>query len=212
MPDEPPATEAGGRSVSPIWRSIGLDVAAERVGGDLGERGPRAGTDVDRADLTAKRPRDVLDARRCCRASRIAGYTAEATPVPTSQSPSRRAPGRRVARSAQPNRSAPVWRHSTSRRSDHGWPVSGSTSGSLRMRSSIGSTSRRRRVRPSPTSRANIPGQSPGARIQNGTGTSSFASRCEVLRLAAAYSIRDGDGGLFGELLDASRSARRPRG
>ena len=46
-----------------------------------------------------------------------------------------------------------------------------------------------------------MPGHSPGARIQNGTATSSLASRCDVLRVAAAYSIRDG-GGLLGELLD----------
>ena len=53
----------------------------------------------------------VADGRACCRAQH-AGYTARATPVPISHSPSLRAPGR-GSRSAQPNRSAPGRRHST---------------------------------------------------------------------------------------------------
>ena len=52
------------------------------------------------------------------------------------------------------------------------------------------------------TSGPNMPGHSPGARIQDGTGTSSAASRCVVRRFGAAYIIRVGDAGLLGELLD----------
>ena len=37
-----------------------------------------------------------------------------------------------------------------------------------------------------------MPGHSPGARIQEGTGTSRAASRCVVRRLGAAYIIRVG--------------------
>ena len=39
-------------------------------------------------------------------------------------------------------------------------------------------------------SSANMPGASPGARIQDGVGTSSRASWCAVRRAAAAYIIR----------------------
>ncbi len=41
-------------------------------------------------------------------------------------------------------------------------------------------------------SSANMPGHSPGARIQDGVGTSSRASRWPVRRVAAAYIIRLG--------------------
>ena len=39
-------------------------------------------------------------------------------------------------------------------------------------------------------SSAYIPGHSPGARIQEGVGTSSRASRCVVLRVGDAYIMR----------------------
>ena len=42
------------------------------------------------------------------------------------------------------------------------------------------------------TSGPNMPGHSPGARIQDGTGTSSAASRWVVRRFGAAYIIRAG--------------------
>ena len=41
------------------------------------------------------------------------------------------------------------------------------------------------------TSAAYVPGHSPGARIQNGTGTSRAASRCDVRRFGAAYILRE---------------------
>jgi hypothetical protein len=124
-----------------------VGVAAEDVGGDLAQCGPGAGADVDGADLDG-----VAAGGGVFDAGGVAGLDhrrVHAAPVPTSHSPSvwLRGVGFRVA---QPNRSAPVRRHSTRRRSDHGCPVSGSTSGSLRMRNSIGSVRRRRRARPSP--------------------------------------------------------------
>ncbi len=45
-----------------------------------------------------------------------------------------------------------------------------------------------------------MPGHSPGARIHDGVGTSSRASRCVVRRFAPAYIIRVGDRRLLGEL------------
>ena len=110
---------------------------------------------------------------------------AAAMPMPTSQSPSRTCPGLGL-RLDQPNRLAPSVMHSTSIRSECGWPVSGWTSGSLRMRSSMGS-------RPSCSaswsmahSRLIIPGASPGARMALATAMSSFCRLWPVSRLGAA--------------------------
>ena len=65
-------------------------------------------------------------------------------------------------------------------------------------------------------SSANMPGHSPGARIQDGVGTSSAASAVAWCgRFGAAYIIRVAHGGLLGELLDRRglldrRRARSP--
>src|SRR3546814_7037764 len=66
---------------------------------------------------------------------------AVATPMPTSQRPSRTCPGLGLRR-FQPKRAAPSRRHSTSFRLEKGrcGPASGSYCTSLRMRSSTGST------------------------------------------------------------------------
>ena len=109
----------------------------------------------------------------------------DATPVPTSQRPSVRIRGRR-SRPAHPNRSAPVRRHSTRWRLDHGTFRSGSSAGSLRMRSSTGSMPSATASSSIADSSANIPGVSPGARMIVGGGTSSRASRCVVRRCSAA--------------------------
>ena len=131
MPDEPPATEAGGSAVSPICRSIARDVAAQRVGGDLRQRRPGAGADVDGADLhgVAARPARARCGRRCRAWSSRGIRRRAATPVPTSQLAVERVRAGVGSRGAQPNRSAPSRRHSTSLRFDHGLPVSGSTCG-----------------------------------------------------------------------------------
>ncbi len=119
------------------------------------------------------------------------GYVAAATPVPIHQSPSSVARASR-GRAHQPKRSAPRWRHSTSRRLLKGFPVSGSTSGSLRSRSSIGSTPAASASSSIATSSANMPGISPGARIHEGTATSRPATRWLVRRCGAEYIIREG--------------------
>ena len=70
------------------------------------------------------------------------------------------------------------------------FPDSGSTSGSFRTRSSIGSIPSSRASSSIDDSSAYMPGHSPGARIHEGVGTSSLASLCVVLRFGAAYIIR----------------------
>ncbi len=129
---------------------------------------------------------------RCAQARagrRRAGYVDAATPVPTSQRPSRRTPGR-GSRASQPKRAAPSRRQATRFRLENGLPLSGSTSGSLRTRSSIGSSPVAIASSSIAHSSANIPGHSPGARIHEGDGTSSRATRCVVRRFSPAYSIR----------------------
>ena len=106
-----------------------------------------------------------------------------------SQRPSRRTPGV-GSRSRQPNRSAPSRRHATRLRELNGLPLSGSTSLSLRMRSSTGSMPAAIASSSIADSSAYIPGHSPGARIQEGVGTSSWATRCPVRRFGAAYITR----------------------
>ncbi len=72
----------------------------------------------------------------------------------------------------------------------NGIPFSGSSPGSLRTRSSIGSSPAKIASSSIADSSANMPGHSPGARIHDGVGTSSAASRCVVRRFGAAYIIR----------------------
>ena len=140
VPIEPPATARAGSVVSPISTRTTLDRRRPA-------RRRRSGSSTVRAPVpmsAAPSLHDVapvgLGARRGL--GRPAGGPDTSTqprPCPTSQRAVARAPGRRVARSAQPKRSAPSRRHSTRPRLENGRPVSGSTSGSLRIRSSIGS-------------------------------------------------------------------------
>ena len=123
VPDEPPATVAGGSRVSAIARSMSARVDLERVGRDLGQHGPGARADVDRPD------RDLRSDRRratCTRALvarllhgrvRRGGDAGADPPVPLERSRAAR-PGR----AAQPKRSAPRRRQSSSRRSLNGLP------------------------------------------------------------------------------------------
>ena len=67
---------------------------------------------------------------------------------------------------------------------------SGSSVGSLRTRSSIGSRLSFSASSSIAHSRASRPTASPGARIDEATGTSNGTSRCRVSRLAPAYSVR----------------------
>jgi hypothetical protein len=61
----------------------------------------------------------------------------------------------------------------------------------LETRSSIGSIPQLMASSSMAHSSAYIPGHSPGARIQDGVGTSSAARRCVVRRFSVAYIIRE---------------------
>ena len=87
-----------------------------------------------------------------------------AQPVPTSHSPSRLTPAR-GSRSAQPNRAAPCRHAVTICRDENGTPLSGSFSGSLRIRSSTGSIPSSTASSSTATSSAKVPTASPGARM-----------------------------------------------
>lgn len=114
------------------------------------------------------------------------GNVAAAVPVPSSQRPSRRVPGR-GSRSAQPNRRAPSSKQASNLRLLKGRPETGPTSGSLRARSAIGSMAHFSASSSSADSSANEPGASPGARIQLGVGTSSGTTRLTVWCASASY-------------------------
>ena len=113
------------------------------------------------------------------------GYIEDATPWPTSSRPSRTG-----TRSHQPNRSAPSRRHATRLRLENSSPVSGSRSGSLRIRSSTGSTPTCSASSSRAHSSAKNPGASPGARQKPGEGTSRRTTQCVLKRFAAAYIVR----------------------
>ncbi len=68
--------------------------------------------------------------------------------------------------------------------------MSGSISGSLRMRNSTGSSPQAIAISSIADSSAYIPGVSPGARKIEGVGRSSRARRWVVRRLGAAYIMR----------------------
>ena len=129
-------------------------------------------------------------------------------PVPSSQRPSRRRPGR-GSRSAQPNLRAPSRKQASRLRPLNGSPETGPTSGSLRARSSIGSRPHFSASSSSADSSANDPGASPGARIQVGVGTSSRTTRLAVWWASAPYIVRAGPGARLDELVDRRGEAQR---
>ena len=108
-----------------------------------------------------------------------------ATPVPTSQ-PASRWPRGVGSRRSQPNRRAPSRRQATRFRLEYGRPVVGCTSGSLRIRNSIGSSPQATAISSIADSSAHIPEHSPGARMMLGVGTSSAANRWVLRRCGAA--------------------------
>ncbi len=118
-----------------------------------------------------------------------AGNEAAAVPVPSSQRPSRRTPGR-GSRSAQPNRRAPSRKQAARLRPANGRPDTGPLSGSLRSRSSTGSIPHFSASSSSAASSANDPGASPGARMNVGVGTSSRTRRLAVWWASAPYITR----------------------
>ena len=208
VPIDPPATVAGGASCRrsrPRTRSGGT---SERVRGDLRQHRARAGADVGGGDAHGERCRRPRPGRSPSTACGGPGRSTRDAQCRSASRPSRRAAGR-GSRRGQPNRSAPSRRHSTRCREENGLPLSGSISGSLRIRSSIGSMSRRWRAR-----RPRTPG-----RTSRGTRRAPASRRRRdverdhpVGRAAAATRTSSGyDGRLLRELLRPATSARRRR-
>ena len=130
---------------------------------------------------------------------------AEATPMPTSQRPSRTRPGCGL-RLFHPKRLAPSRKHSTSWRCENGGcglcfsgaafdcgsddaglaGLSGTTCVSLAIRNSIGSMPSFSAISSIAISSAASPGASFGARIAFASGRSSIARRFDVMRCGPA--------------------------
>ena len=111
---------------------------------------------------------------------------AEATPMPTSQRPSRTCAGCAL-RFDQPNRAAPSFRQRTSWRSENRRSgFSGSPCVSLRTRNAPGSMRSFSAISSIAISSAFMPGASLGARIALPSGKSSTARRIAIIRVAPA--------------------------
>ena len=204
---------AAGR-VSPICELDVVEVGTPSASAAIWrERGPGAGADVGGADRDG-----VAAVRAGAMTARplpgivYAGYVDEATPVPTSQSPSRRRPGAGRAR-AQPNRSAPCAQAVDQLAVGPRAARSPGRLGLVADRAArSGRCRRRRRARPSPTRARTCPGISPGARIHDGTATSSGASRCVVRRCGGGVHASGSATAVCSANSLTARSARRPRG
>ena len=195
----------GGSSLSPSSIATSAGGTPSASAAIWVERGARAGADVGRVD-----PDHEAAVRGRARAAPRPAAGAPGTS--TRPRPCRRASARRAARRgagrapAQPKRAAPSRRHADQVAARE---RAAASRGRARARCAPaarpGRARRRPRARPSRDSSANMPGHSPGARIHDGVGTSSAATRCVVRRFGAAYmhpactTAR-----LLGELLAAS--------
>ncbi|CAM5735299.1 hypothetical protein SAFG77S_08334 [Streptomyces afghaniensis] len=178
VPIEPPAIIAGPRSLSAIrtrTRSVGTPSASAATRASA----VRAPVPMSAALTPTVKVPSASAVTAAVEGMAPAGKEAAAVPVPSSQRPSRRTPGR-GSRSAQPNLRAPSRKQAIRLRLLNGSPDTGPTAGSLSTRSSIGSMPHRSASSSSAASRANEPGASPGARIQVGVGTSSRTIRLAV--------------------------------
>ena len=124
VPIEPPAIAAWPKSLSPISIRTCSGSTPSASAAIWVEHRARAGADVRGGDPDRERRRRRRSARSPARASGRPGRSTDATPVPTSQRPSRRAPGV-GSRPAQPKRSAPSRRQATRLRELNGMPVLG---------------------------------------------------------------------------------------
>ena len=111
---------------------------------------------------------------------------AAAMPMPCHHSP-RRSPAGLALRRSQPNNLAPCSMHSTRLREEWGMFFSGSSAGSLRLRSSIGSRLTASASSSIADSSASIPTASPGARIEPASIQSSSTRSWVIKRLAPPY-------------------------
>jgi hypothetical protein len=119
---------------------------------------------------------------------RSAGNIAVAVPRPTSQSPSVCPRGERCA---QPNRAAPIWKHSSRCLLDHCRSLPGGAAELFRMRSSIGSMPSSTASSSIALSNAKDPGASPGARMNVVGGMCSGTIFWLIARFWVAYHSRE---------------------
>ncbi len=120
--------------------------------------------------------------------NRSAGNIAVAVPMPTSQSPSTRPRGDRLA---QPNRRAPMSKHSSRCLLDHCRSLPGGAVELFRLRSWMGSIFNATASSSMALSSANEPGASPGARMNVVSGTFSGTIFWLMDRFSVAYHSRE---------------------
>ena len=212
VPIEPPATGAREVASRRSRRAPRSTVDAERVGGDLGEHGARAGADVGGGDLDGVTAVGARRARSPARASGRPGRSTRRRRCRSASAPSRRAPARVAVRPAEAlgalaqagDEVARAERDAASRGRRRARCGSAARSGRGRRRS---------RARRSPTRARTCPGT---RRARASTTASGTSRRDEPVAWCggsgAAYIMRVGVRGLLGELARASRSARTPRG
>ncbi|CAM5580101.1 hypothetical protein SCYAM73S_08154 [Streptomyces cyaneofuscatus] len=188
VPMEPPAIIAGPKSLSPM-RTRTRSGVVSRASAAIRVSAVRAPVPMSAAAIRTVYEPSASAVTRAVEGMAPAPKEAAAVPVPSSQRPSRRIPGR-GSRSAQPNLRAPSRRQAARLWVLKGRPETGPTSGSLRRRSSTGSRPARSASSSRADSIANDPGASPGARIQVGDGTSSRTTWLAVRCASASYMTR----------------------
>lgn len=194
----------GQRAVADLDAHV-VDAAPECIRGDEGQCSPCTCAEVCGTDLHGETAGSVVPDRRLRTGIdhvRICGDRDAGPDQPPTVTPE---PGVRSCAS-QPNRRAPSRRHSTSLRDDHGFPVSGSTSGSLRSRNSIGSIPQASASSSIATSPAYIPGASPRAHPERRRYVQRHRA---VRRPQVRYPIQVS--GRHRGLLDELRDVRRLR-
>ena len=209
---EPPAMNAGPKSLSAIRIRTRVRRDLQRVGGDQGERGPGAGPDVGRGDPHGEGAvRLGGDGRRGRRGARRVGRP---RPCRCRAASARRGarPGR-GSRSAQPNRRAPSSKQAIRLRLLNGSPDAGPDLGFVadaqrdRVQAGLLGELVHRRL-DARTSRA----PQPGARMKVGVGTSSRTTLVRVRCASASYMARPGRALCSTNSWTVEVRARRPRG
>ncbi len=178
VPIEPPAIIAGPKSLSAIFIRIRAG-STSSASAAISVSAVRAPVPTSAAVIRTVNVPSASAVTAAVDGTALEGNEAAAVPVPSSQRPSRRMPGR-GSRSAQPNLRAPSWKQASTLRLPNGRPETGPAAGSLRARRAIGSRPLFSASSSSADSSANEPGASPGARMKVGVGTSSFTRRFTV--------------------------------
>ena len=174
---------------------------AERVGGDLRQHRPGAGADVGGADLDDVPAVLEADGRRRRRLAQSSGRSRRRRRCRPASRPRRRAGAAAAPRPAEPLGALAQALDEVPARPrlarSRGRPPARCGS-----RSSTGSMPQRTASSSMATSGANMPGHSPGARIHDGTGTSSGGQPVGGAPVRRGVHHPGRDAGLLGELLD----------